>query len=375
MTSRSSKEKFIKRATKVWGDNRFDYSSVDYINNHKPVIFICLKHNIEVRQSPKHHLKKRCACKKCQIDTLKEIFIKKAIKVWGEDKFNYNNIDYIDAKTPILFLCKKHSTIVKQTPTQHLIKKCACEKCLNEKGVYLSGLTKIQFLKRAHNVHGSRYLYAFADYINYEIPLNIYCRVHGFFSQTPSHHITGKSGCPHCGGNLPLTIERFIQVSNEKHNSKYDYSLIHKILGSKISIPIICLKHGKFEQTPDNHMQGQGCPNCCNSIGENAIINILTTHNILFKAQHTFPDCKYKKVLSFDFKIIGKNICIEYDGVQHFTPVKRFGGEEDFKIRKIRDNIKTEYCIKNNIILYRISYKDDINIEMLKILTTHNLIK
>jgi hypothetical protein len=51
---------------------------------------------------------------------------------------------------------------------------------------------------------------------------------------------------------------------------------------------------------------------------------------------------------------------IEYDGIQHYEPVELFGGIDEFEKTKIKDKIKNEYCLKNNILLYRISYKDDI---------------
>lgn len=52
------------------------------------------------------------------------------------------------------------------------------------------------------------------------------------------------------------------------------------------------------------------------------------------------------------------NLCIEYDGEQHFTPVEHFGGLDFFITTKIRDTIKNIYCEKNGINLIRISYKD-----------------
>jgi hypothetical protein len=36
-----------------------------------------------------------------------------------------------------------------------------------------------------------------------------------------------------------------------------------------------------------------------------------------------------------------------------------FGGEEEFKKVQIKDKIKTEYCINNNIKLIRISYYEN----------------
>ena len=57
------------------------------------------------------------------------------------------------------------------------------------------------------------------------------------------------------------------------------------------------------------------------------------------------------------------NLCIEYDGRQHFEPVEFFGGKEQFKIQKINDKLKDTYCRNNNIDLLRIPYWEFDNID------------
>ena len=60
--------------------------------------------------------------------------------------------------------------------------------------------------------------------------------------------------------------------------------------------------------------------------------------------------------LPFDFYLHDYNVCIEYDGIQHFKPIEYFGGEEAFQKRQLNDKIKTEYCIDNHITLIRLPY-------------------
>jgi hypothetical protein len=70
--------------------------------------------------------------------------------------------------------------------------------------------------------------------------------------------------------------------------------------------------------------------------------------------------------LRFDTYLIdkdGKQICIEYDGLQHFEPVDYYGGELRFKEQIINDMLKNQYTKDNNIKLIRIGYKDYKNIE------------
>ena len=60
-------------------------------------------------------------------------------------------------------------------------------------------------------------------------------------------------------------------------------------------------------------------------------------------------------------KIWVYNICIEYDGAQHFEAIEYYGGEKKLKISKQRDEIKNKFCESENIYLFRINYKENIN--------------
>lgn len=126
----------------------------------------------------------------------------------------------------------------------------------------------------------------------------------------------------------------------------------------------IKMKHNKcgyiYKVAPHNFLSGQRCPNCLiNSKGENRIEEWLIKNDYLYKKRFTFEDCKYKKVLPFDFMLeddSGKIILIEFDGIQHFKKCW-YDTDEDFKIRQLRDKIKTDYCNKrSDIDLYRIRY-------------------
>jgi very-short-patch-repair endonuclease len=59
--------------------------------------------------------------------------------------------------------------------------------------------------------------------------------------------------------------EKFIEKAIEKHGDKFDYSLAEYI-NAKTEVKIICKIHGEFEQTPKNHLRGNGCSGCKNNI-------------------------------------------------------------------------------------------------------------
>lgn len=98
------------------------------------------------------------------------------------------------------------------------------------------------------------------------------------------------------------------------------------------------------------------------SIGEEKIANILKENNVKFKRQFTFSDLISPRgsLLKFDFGIYNNlgqlKYLIEYDGIQHFFPVDRFGGKKGWEYLKECDYLKNQYCIKNKIPLIRINY-------------------
>jgi len=60
---------------------------------------------------------------------------------------------------------------------------------------------------------------------------------------------------------------------------------------------------------------------------------------------------------SLDIFIPDKNVAIEYQGKQHFTPIDFFGGEIGYYNTVERDIRKKNLCNKNNLILIYFTYK------------------
>ena len=117
---------------------------------------------------------------------------------------------------------------------------------------------------------------------------------------------------------------------------------------------------------------GSGCPKCKMNHGEIRIYNYLKNMGFKFFQQHSFPDCKNKKSLKFDFYLPNSNLCIEYQGKQHYYPYdfKTFSYTTDNAIKKYNytlnnDEIKRKYCKDNNIRLLEISYNKINGIETL----------
>ncbi len=294
-------------------------------------------------------------------------FIKRAKLIHGDKyKYKFNNVNFT-TNEQITITCLLHgefSKIIKEhlrKPSMYRKNNGGCPKC-NHFHKYMKN-----FLIKAFNVHGNKYNYSKVIYENTELPVIIICPIHNDFEQTPHEHLSGY-GCFQCGINqikkkLTLTTEEFIQKSRIIHGNRYNYDLVN-YQGNKIKIKIQCNNHGIFTQKPNNHLNGQNCPLCVNiSMGEKIILKICNNHNIKFEQQKKFVNCKNILPLPFDFYLPDFNMCIEYDGRQHFIPIDKWGGQDNLERIKQNDQIKTQYCIDNNIKLLRISYQEFKNIE------------
>lgn len=220
---------------------------------------------------------------------------------------------------------------------------------------------------RSNKIHGfGTYDYSKVNYIDMKTKVCIICHNHDEpyeFWQTPSSHLRGD-GCVLCGykhqsEKRKLTIREFIEKANEKHGfGTYDYSE-SKYIDSQTPIKIICPKHGAFWQRPANHLQGNGCPYCKETLGENKIRVFLMKNNITFEKEKTFDDCRNIRPLRFDFYLPLYNLCIEFDGSCHFKKTN-WNGEyteeqlkENLESYQHRDQIKNDYCKSHNITLLR----------------------
>ena len=134
-------------------------------------------------------------------------------------------------------------------------------------------------------------------------------------------------------------------TSKEEYNGTHSYCLFQ------------CdRKHEPYRSRMAEFLQGSRCPICNESKGERKIRKKLSECEVSFSQQHKFKDCRFKQVLAFDFYLPEHNLCIEYDGVQHYKIVDIFGGFDGFIETKIRDVVKNEYCKNNNLELLRIPY-------------------
>jgi hypothetical protein len=355
------KEKLLKIYYKKH-NNFYDYALVNYINARTKIKIICPIHGI-FYQLPNSH--KKSGCMDCgKINRSNKYNIIEKFNSIHNNFYDYSDINYINNNTKVKIKCPigGHGEFY-QSPKIHL-NGGGCNKChIDSRKIDIN-----EIINRGNMIHNNFYDYSMLKFNKIMDKVIIICPTHGTFSQILNNHINNKQGCMECKiESSRLDYRDFIKRSNLVHNNLYKYPSQHFDYNSNIVIK--CPIHGNFNQLPNNHLnKGYGCSKCKRSKGEKHICTILENNKIKYETEYIFDGCKYIRNLRFDFYLPKYNICIEYNGVQHYEVVEHFGGEEALILNRKRDAIKRNFCTNSNINLVTISYKEDINIKILSIL-------
>lgn len=291
--------------------------------------------------------------------------------------YDYSKFVYVNIDTKGIIICKEHGEF-SQTAYQHIYRKNICPKCALIKRTKSRTKPFSSFLVKAIKKFGNTFIYNESTFINTNTKTLINCKVHGDFWQEPFLHLVVKYGCPECSligrGNIRRkTHEEFLKDAFDKHGDEFEYLDQYELAIKKMRI-----RHKKcgkvFNRNPNNHLNNHklsGCPFCRAFLGHKKIVAVLNNRK-KFDIEKSFPDCKNKRKLLFDFCVyddLGNIEClIEYDGVQHFRP-KYFDNYsyeksvKNFLYIVNNDNIKNDYCKKNNIKLIRIPYWNLVDIK------------
>lgn len=263
---------------------------IDQIKSHDFIDLICDYCKKEFRKKKYSYLqcskliqKDCCSNKSCTSKKSKEVvlfkngtlsfkrktnnlksFLDKCYEIHG-NKYDYSKVNYINAHTNILITCSIHGDFL-QRPSAHINGKQGCPICGFKNKKIANKKTTKQFIKEAIKKWGNLYNYSLTNYTNKSTKIKYECYKHGIIEQLPNLHL--KNGCNFCSGRgiSKHSIISFINIANQIHNFKYDYS---KVEFKRINddVKIICPIHGEFVQRANNHIHlGNGCPICAKLI-------------------------------------------------------------------------------------------------------------
>jgi len=348
-----------KKLNEIYG-NLYIYDKINYINSKTPVIIICNKHG-EFKKRPNEILN-GFGCPKCanilagesrkkngRISLMNtNIFINKANKKHN-NFYDYSKVNYKHSQEKIIIICPEHGEFT-QLPSSHLFGS-KCTKCSKTESDKKRTFTTEKFIVNCNLIHNNFYDYSKVDYKHSQEKIIIICPEHGEFTQLPAEHLRGTK-CKLCSNNdMKLNNIEFIAKSNIVHENKYSYHKINYI-HSKQNIIIHCteedkngLVHGDFEQKPNQHLNGQGCPKCALKFDKSElevlefikalnIENIITNDRIVLNGKE------------IDIYLPDYNVAIEYNGLYWHS--ENQGKDNKYHLKK------TEECLKQGIQLIHI---------------------
>jgi hypothetical protein len=353
-----SQKEFIKRV--IESNSNIEIIG-EYINNHSNVDAYCSKHNVYFSKSASL-LMKGIGCKKCcseNYSNIQNCSYETFMKEFEKYKSKIEIIgEYKNYKELTLFKCKIDEHEWMAQPGR-IVKGIGCPKC--------SGMIKTddEFKKELELKNPN--IISLQKYINNKTKILCRCLLDDYEWMIKPSDVLKISGCPMC---KKLKMRQYLGESHEGFIERMKIInpyiiIIGQYINRNEKILCRCLiDNCEWMANPGHLLNHHGCPECYQkSRGEIFIKNILKKYNIFFISQHKFNDCKDKRKLSFDFYLPESNMCIEYQGGQHYKQVDFFGGKKQLEDQQRRDEIKRNYCINKNIYLLEIPFWNFKNIE------------
>lgn len=218
------------------------------------------------------------------------------------------------------------------------------------------------------NMKGFKLLSSIEEYKNNKSKLRMICVCGDEFNPSALNIKSGSSKmCRKCSASIYGAQRRIDYDYINEYVKINKYSLIEReVRKSNSWIHVDCEneEHDSYWTSWSNFRNGNRCPQCNLSKGEEKIRIFFENKNIIFDREFKIEGLKgiNEGLLRFDFCVYlnDKILLVEYDGEQHFKP--KFG-EFEFMRTVNNDNIKNKYCLENNIELLRIPYTEFENIE------------
>lgn len=213
-TFRSNGDEFVERAELVHG-NKYLYDKTKYVNAETKIPILCLEHGT-FWMTPMNHLLGQ-GCPKCSGRGLNTNEIVAMFREKHNDKYDYSKVIYHKMHEKVCIICPQHGEFY-QTPSKHLLGQ-GCPKCAIETRAEEKNIGNEEFIRRAREIYGDKYIYADTNYTKMEDKVKIICPKHGEFWQKPYDHLHGH-GCPKCG-----------LIESKGENEIYEY--VCKLIGKE----------------------------------------------------------------------------------------------------------------------------------------------
>jgi hypothetical protein len=183
-----------------------------------------------------------------------------------------------------------------------------CPICGRQRQIQKATKSFDNFVKDSRVIHGDIYEYQEESYKRAKSYIQIKCRLHGLFPQTPDSHINGKHGCPKCRDEFVAEKSRleFDEIYKRLNkNSKKNITTVNfsrnRYLGVNSKLIINCSKHGVQDGRLVNSMlyQTHPCVECTfeiigSRVRKRSTENVIQYLNEKFEGKYKIYDFKYE---------------------------------------------------------------------------------
>lgn len=286
-----------------------------------------------------------------------EEFIEQIKNIWNITDSDFKLLsDYKGWDAPITFQCLKCG-LIKTVAANALLKKNSHKqhvcKCYSYSLNWHEQLNS--YVKWAESQETFDIIDSFTGQQN---TIRVICKFCGSVQNRTIASLIKNKGCQVCElkQGIKKTETQFDRELYEKYGG--EYIRIGEYSGATTNLLIKHTLCGKIYNTKPHYIltnKGGHCPLCkVISRGEKAIIQYLNNNNIEYIQQYRIDSLKK---CPYDFYLPYYNLLIEYQGIQHFEPVARFGGKPSFLRQQEIDALKQQQAESNNYNLLIISYK------------------
>jgi len=204
--------------------------------------------------------------------------------------------------------CPHHGTF-QVVAKNHAQGYAGCPTCGTNKRINAKICNNEQFIKKAKEIHGSRYDYSEVEYVRSSIPVQIICRIHGVFEKRPNNHLANNQGCPKCGrtsggSKNKLTHEEFTKRVHDIHGDKYDIG-DQKYINITQRMTAICKLHNVVCKTSTSGLLSgsECCPKCAKDRHSLAMVNKRLGWDKFLEDANIMHNNKYQYVIPRDFNL------------------------------------------------------------------------
>lgn len=353
MSVKISKEVFLNKLNRIYPNNNIQI--IEWNGYTKPIHFHCDICGKEHKVSDARQLLNKK--KYCQNNSLNNVkwnlaTYNERINLMHQEEVKI--LEYNGLSNLVKYLCPRCGKIKSCNPARTLITKLSlCNECYGiEKNII-----KQKIFKRFEESEDFQLI----TWRGPNSKLTEKCLKCGFvYDRYPSSVLQCFNSCPNCnsGGDKQKLDSSEIQKRIDNSFGENRYRLLNYKGQLNKHSKIKCLDCGLiFDAQISTFSASRGCPKCkrFKSKGEQKVQKYLEENAISFEAQKRFKECN-NNLSSFDFCAYDKQnnmVLIEVNGKQHYKKVPHFDGLDAIKKR---DQIKIDFCEKNNIPLIIIPY-------------------